>query len=146
MAGLKAMTLNSYISALLSSKSGQHFMIQTILGRSQWFNNAENFWKIVLMFLMNKNHGRFQECLLLWRNWETEVSSIQLPFEIFYLNTTFSFIGMQMTLSCICFVNLFCESSSLQSRNQIIQFCMKSIDEWMTSNKLKLPKARPNLY
>ena len=75
MAGLKAMTLNSYISALLSSKSGQHFMIQTILGRSQWFNNAENFWKIVLMFLMNKNHGRFQECLLLWRNWETEVSS-----------------------------------------------------------------------
>ena len=44
---------------------------------------------------------------------------------------------------------LFYESSSLQSRNQsvqIMQFCMKYIDEWMTSNKLKLPKARPNLY
>ena len=43
MARLKAMTLNSYISALLSSKSGQHFMIQTSLGRSQWFNKCREF-------------------------------------------------------------------------------------------------------
>ena len=47
------------------------------------------------------------------KNRESEVSSwsntVRLiyssPFEIFYVNTTFSFIGMQMTLNCICFVN-----------------------------------------
>ena len=67
MAGLKAMTLNSYISALLSFKLFKVGVNGSI--------NAENFWIIILMFLMNKNQGRFQECLLLWRNWETEVSS-----------------------------------------------------------------------
>ena len=84
MAELKAMTLNSYISALLSSKSGQHFRIQTILGRSQWLINAENFWIIFLMFLINKNQGRFQECLLLWRNWETDVSSWSNTIRLIY--------------------------------------------------------------
>ena len=43
---------------------------------------------------------------------------------------------------------LFFESSSLQSRKQsvqIIQSCMKDIDEWMTTNKLKLNKTKTEL-
>ena len=105
------------------------------------------------MFLMNKNQGRFQECLLLWRNWETEVSSWSNTIRLIYTaplrdilpkhNVQFPRYADDTQLY------LFCEWSSLQSRNQsvqIIQFCMKYIDEWMTSNKLKLSKARPNLY
>ena len=43
---------------------------------------------------------------------------------------------------------LFFEPSSLQSRKQsvqIIQSCMKDIDEWMTTNKLKLNKTKTEL-
>ena len=43
---------------------------------------------------------------------------------------------------------LFFESSSLQSGKQsvqIIQSCMKDIDEWMTTNKLKLNKTKTEL-
>lgn len=43
---------------------------------------------------------------------------------------------------------LFFESSSLQSRKQsvqIIQSCMKDIDEWMTTNKPKLNKTKTEL-
>ena len=47
-------------------------------------------------------------------------------------------VFMQMTLNCICFF----ESSSLDQSVEIIQSCMKDIDEWMTINNLKLYKSK----